>query len=95
MIFISFMSLMAHLLALAKGLCGKKLDKLNGHFIRVVRVAVNILLLQEVNLERHGSHILSRWVKVVDTHCKQHNRDKWRIRQQSLLKYTIDVSQGR
>lgn len=38
------------LLAYAKGLCSKKLDKLNRHFIRVVWVAVNTLLLEEVDL---------------------------------------------
>lgn len=39
-----------YLLALAEGLYVEELDKFDGHFIRVIRAAVDAFLLQEVNL---------------------------------------------
>lgn len=62
-----------HLLADAEGLVVEVLDELAGHQVRVVRVAVRALLLQEVDLHGHGADALFGPVEVVVCHCDGEN----------------------
>lgn len=62
-----------HLLADAEGLVVEVLDELAGHQVRVVRVAVRVLLLQEVDLHGHGADALFGPVELVVCHCNGEN----------------------
>lgn len=67
-----------HLLADAEGLVVEVLDELSGHVVRVVRVAVHALLLQEVNFQHHGAYTLFGPVKLVVCYYKEgEKRRKW------------------
>lgn len=57
-----------HLLAHAEGLVVEVLDELAGHEVRVVRVAVRVLLLQEVDFHGHGADALFGPVELVVCH---------------------------
>lgn len=62
-----------HLLADAEGLVVEVLDELAGHEVRVVRVAVRVLLLQEVDFHGHGADALFGPVELVVCHCGGEN----------------------
>lgn len=60
-----------YLLAHAERLRVKMLDELDGHLVRVVRVAVYVLLLQEIDFQSRSSDVLLGRVEVVDADCKR------------------------
>lgn len=62
-----------HLLADAEGLVVEVLDELTGHEVRVVRVAVRVLLLQEVDFHGHVADALFGPVELVVCHCDGEN----------------------
>ena len=66
-----------HLLADAEGLVVEVLDELAGQAVWVVGVAVDALLLQEVDFHRHGAYTLFGLVKLVFCYCKGRKRDGW------------------
>lgn len=55
------------------------LDELSGHVVRVVRVAVHTLLLQEVDFHRHAAYALLGPVKLVVCHYKWRGREKRKL----------------
>lgn len=59
----------ANLLGDGEGLVVELLDELAGHLVRVVGGRVGALLLQEVDLDGHGTNALLGLVKVVVGHC--------------------------
>lgn len=63
-----------HLLADTEGLVVEVLDELAGHEVGVVRVAVCVLLLKEVNFHGHGADALLGPVKLVVCHCDGENK---------------------
>ena len=63
-----------HLLAGAEGLVVEVLDELAGHEVRVIRVAIHILLLQEVDFHDHGADALFGPVEHVICHYDEENK---------------------
>lgn len=60
-----------NLLGDGEGLVVELLDELAGHLVRVVGGRVGALLLQEVDLDGHGTDALLGLVKVVVGHCER------------------------
>lgn len=65
---------MPNLLGDGEGLVVELLDELGGHLVRVVGGRVGALLLQEVDLDGHGTDALLGLVKVVVGHCERMHR---------------------
>ncbi len=72
--FIQFLWCDSDLLPHSETLIVEILNKLSSHFVRVVGTGVGALLLQEVNLNGHGTNTLLGFVKVVVGHWN--NRTK-------------------
>ncbi len=66
--FIQCLGCDADLLPHSETLIVEMLNKLSSHFVRVVGTGVGALLLQEVNLNGHGTNALLGFVKVVVGH---------------------------